>query len=381
MFDPVRGIEGLEEGIYLSRPNRFTIRCLINNKEEKAYLPNPGRLLELLLKDRRLYLIKNNKGDRKKYTVLAVDRDGIPVLLHTHYMNDVAAYLLENNLVKGLEGYRIIKREFMYSRSRFDFLLERDGRLLVLEVKSCTLFGNDIAMFPDAITERGKRHILEMAEMNYDACVLFIVNTPNVRYFLPDYHTDLFFSKTLFDVREKIMIKAIGLGWKMDLSLSGKVKELGIPWEFIVDELDDRGSYILILSLKEDQEIEVGKRMLIPFKSGYYLYVGSEMKGLTSRINRHRRIRKKPFWHIDYLREKADFVNVLPIRTKKDIECLIAKDIRKISDWVVSGFGSSDCNCESHLFALKVNPLEHKDFIDLLIKYRINRIGNQNQNV
>lgn len=374
IFDPVKGIKDIEMGIFLSRPNRFTVRCLINDRETEAYLPNPGRLLELLQKDKRLYLIKNIRKDIKRYTVVAVEREGLPVLLHTHYINDVAAYLIDNNHIKGLEGYRIKKREFTIGGSRFDFILEKDDNLLVLEVKSCTLFGKDIAMFPDAVTLRGKRHLLEMSRMNYKACVLFIVNSPNVRYFSPDYHTDLSFSKTLFDVRERIMIKAIGIGWKENLTLSDQIKELELPWKFIKTELDDRGSYILILFLKENQKIDIGKKLDLSFKKGYYIYVGSAKKNLSLRISRHKRLRKRLFWHIDYLRERADYITTLPIRSKDNLECLIANDIKRISDMVIPGFGSSDCDCDSHLFAMKENPLRTRDLIDLLLYYRIDRL-------
>ncbi|MFN3396633.1 MAG: DNA/RNA nuclease SfsA [Thermodesulfovibrionales bacterium] len=375
MFDPLRGITGLEEGIFLSRPNRFTVECLLNRRKKRAYLPNPGRLIELLLKGNRLYLLRNYNQDRKMdFTVLAVEREGLPILLHTHYANDVAAFLIENDLIRGLEGYRIKRREFSTGRSRFDFLLEKNGKRLLLEVKSCTLFGRDIAMFPDAITERGRRHLLEMSRDDFDACVLFIVNSPRVRYFLPDYHTDLSFARTLFNVREKILIRAIGIGWRKNLSLSGDIRELEIPWGLIEKDLNDSGGYILILYLGEDEWIEVGKLGVLFFKRGYYIYIGSAANNLSSRIDRHRRLRKRAFWHIDYLRERADYVTAFPLRVREDLECLIAQDIKLISDWIIPGFGFSDCNCGGHLFAMRENPLGRKDFIDILLYYRIDRL-------
>ncbi len=371
MFNPVAGIKDLQNGIFLSRANRFIVDCLINGRRERAYLPNPGRLIELLQKGRRLYLLRNDADKKTGYTVIAVERDGMPVLLHTHYMNDVAAYLIENDLIKGLEGYRIKKREYSSGGSRFDFLLEKGGRTLVVEAKSCTLFVRDIAMFPDAVTERGRRHILHMVNEKRDSCILFIVNSPYVRYFMPDYHTDLSFSRALFDTKDRLMIRAIGIGWKKDLSLSGYIRELKIPWKIIGDNLEDRGSYILLLYLGNDSKIAIGELGTITFKRGYYLYVGSGTKNLSSRINRHRRLKKKRFWHIDYLREEAHYVTALPIRTKEHLECIIAQDLRKITDLGVNGFGSSDCRCESHLFFMRENPLLDVRFVNLLLHYRI----------
>jgi len=78
------------------------------------------------------------------------------------------------------------------------------GDPFVLEVKSCTLFGNSIAMFPDAVTVRGRRHIEELAALAVRGTaggVVFLVHTPRVRYFLPDYHTDLTFARTFLNVK------------------------------------------------------------------------------------------------------------------------------------------------------------------------------------
>jgi DNA-binding sugar fermentation-stimulating protein len=65
--------------------------------------------------------------------------------------------------------------------SRFDFLLERNGRPFYLEVKSCTLVGRSIAMFPDAVTARGRRHLEELADMGRRGTpcgVLFLIHWP-----------------------------------------------------------------------------------------------------------------------------------------------------------------------------------------------------------
>ncbi len=158
----------MEKARFISRPNRFTVRCALGSEILDSYLPNPGRLWELLLPDSVLYVVRQKTGENRKLggLVVAVERDGRPVMLHTHACNDIVADLLCKRQLPGFEDLRIVQREISRGSSRFDFLLERDGAQQLLEVKSCTLFGRRIAMFPDAVTSRGKRHLTELAELS-----------------------------------------------------------------------------------------------------------------------------------------------------------------------------------------------------------------------
>ena len=219
----------------------------------RAYLPNPGRLHELFLPEAKLFLVQQelSQGRKIPYLVVAVERDGLPVMLHTHANNLVARHLVEQNKVPGLEGAVVLKAEHAIGHSRFDFLLRREKRDVVLEVKPCTLFGNKIAMFPDAVTARGKRHLLELAGLagsGMATAVLFVVHSPRPRYFMPDYHTDLEFSRTLLAVRDRVMIRAMAVEWKSDLSLGSSVRELLIPWDIIEREAQES---LLLKNLEE----------------------------------------------------------------------------------------------------------------------------------
>jgi sugar fermentation stimulation protein A len=112
----------------------------------------------------------------------------------------------------------------------------------------------------------------------------------------------------------------------------------------------------------------------VKFPKGYYLYAGSARKDLTRRIERHRRLRKTKFWHIDYLREHADFRAAVPIRASDDLECEIAEAINGIAAWNIPGFGCSDCSCGSHLFGMKEDPLGSPEFISRLLYFRMDRL-------
>ena len=200
----------LKTATFIARPNRFVVECEVDGKVVSAYLPNPGRLWELLLPGCVLYLKRNSSAAKIPYTVMAVEKDGLPVMLHTHLTNDVVEILLRKRLVPGLEDTEIVRREATFGDSRFDFLLQRNGKELVLEVKNCTLFHDRLAMFPDAVTARGSRHLrglLELQEKGTDAGVLFVVQWPRARCFMPEYHTDFEFSKVFLKCRDTTLRK------------------------------------------------------------------------------------------------------------------------------------------------------------------------------
>jgi sugar fermentation stimulation protein A len=367
---------------FVSRPNRFLVQCKVKDgKKIRAFLPNPGRLWELLLPGATLYLRRDREIEGKlskrktQHTVLAVEREGRPIFLHTHETNTVAQYLLENALIPPLRGSSIVQAEVPVGRSRFDFLLAHKGKELYLEVKSCTLFGNGVAMFPDAVTARGKRHILELAEMSRNgirASVLFIVHHPKVEWFMPDYHTDLDFSTAMLHCQRDVQFIPAAIGWNKDLSLDvSKTKILRIPWNYLEREVKDRGSYLLIVKLAKETAITAGRLPGSVFQAGYYVYVGSAMSGLSSRLARHRRKNKKMHWHIDYLTAEASDVLPLPIRSSKREECKIAGALSSLRQSGQRGFGSSDCDCATHLLYSPTNPLESEDFHQVLQNFRM----------
>jgi sugar fermentation stimulation protein A len=367
---------------FLKRENRFIVTCSIhNNKTIQAHLPNPGRLWELLLPNSTLFIslcrIRNTTScaaRKTKYTVLAVQKDSSIVFLHTQLTNKVAKYLLEEKLLPPLTAADIVKEEISLGNSRFDFLLNENQQDHYLEVKSCTLFGNDVAMFPDAITERGKKHILELAQMGKNGVkcsILFIVHCLDVKWFMPDFHTDYDFSIALIKSRNYLHIAAVAIGWNPDLTISETIKPLEIPWGHIEKEAKDKGSYLLILRVDKKRRIHIGKLGQLDFNKGYYVYVGSAMNSLSSRIERHVRKRKKVYWHIDYLLNNVEKIIPIPVRSSKRLECEIATALSTIMNQSHPGFGSSDCHCPTHLFYTKDNPLDMKSFHAVLQRFRM----------
>jgi len=112
--------------------------------------------------------------------------------------------------------------------------------------------------------------------------------------------------------------------------------------------------YVLVIWITEDTRISVGALGSMDFAKGLYAYVGSAQSSLEKRIERHFRKSKRKFWHIDYLLddECVKIIKVFHKEVGKTEECKIARKFSQKS-FPITGFGSSDCKCASHLFWLR----------------------------
>lgn len=114
-----------------------------------------------------------------------------------------------------------------------------------------------------------------------------------------------------------------------------------------------KGCYCLVIRLDETTEIRIGKKLgKIKFEKGYYVYVGSAMNSLHSRINRHLNDEKKLHWHIDYFLKYSEITEVIYNKSNRKIECDLSQYIASKTSGI-RYFGCSDCDCESHLYYFK----------------------------
>lgn len=113
-----------------------------------------------------------------------------------------------------------------------------------------------------------------------------------------------------------------------------------------------KGVYVLIINVKKDTLVTVGALGEISFTRGLYAYVGSAQSNLEPRIKRHLKKKKPLFWHIDYLLDSgaAEILKVFAKEADRTEECTIA---RMLKGEAIEGFGSSDCNCISHLVHIR----------------------------
>jgi sugar fermentation stimulation protein A len=150
-------------------------------------MADPGRLRELLLPEKRLWLRPASKPERKtRWTAVLVESpDGSGLIsLDSTLPNRLIAEALRERAISELSEWEFVRAEVKMGRSRFDFLLSRgESDRMVLEVKSVTLVEDGIALFPDAVTERGARHVRELAEIaarpGWEAAVLFVLQRPD----------------------------------------------------------------------------------------------------------------------------------------------------------------------------------------------------------
>ncbi len=183
----------ITEGIFLNRPNRFIAHAEIDGKVETVHVKNTGRCWELLLPGSRVYLsVSDNPNRKTKFDLIAVEkrRDGAsPLLINMDSQIPNAA--AEEWLRKGLlfSSDAVIQREVTYGSSRFDFFMTDGNRKIFLEVKGVTLEENGIAMFPDAPTQRGVKHVRELMQCiqaGYEACILFVIQMKGMIAFCPN---------------------------------------------------------------------------------------------------------------------------------------------------------------------------------------------------
>lgn len=195
-------ISGLICGTFLERPNRFTIIFEHDGKHESAHLRDPGRLKELLIPGVKVLLkpVDYSSHRKTKFDVIAADHKGMLVLINSGLHSELATELIENHLIDELICFKIDKKEYSYGRSRIDFLLSGNSKKMLLEVKGCTLVHEGHALFPDAPTFRGRKHLMELIKARkegYHAAVLFLVLREDAIVFSANIGTDPEFSSTL----------------------------------------------------------------------------------------------------------------------------------------------------------------------------------------
>ena len=195
-------IEGrIIRGVFQERPNRFLALVNVENRALPSFLSNPGRMRELLTTGTEVVLREVLTENRKtNYDLIGVFYNGQMVSVDSRVPNKLVLEALKNRDIEELSGYNKIKPEYGYGHTRFDFFLSNDQERCLLEVKSCTLVKDGVAMFPDAETERGRRHVRDLVKAKkegYRACVLFIVQRNDVQVFAPNDETDPEFGKVL----------------------------------------------------------------------------------------------------------------------------------------------------------------------------------------
>jgi sugar fermentation stimulation protein A len=198
--------DSLIPGRFVDRPNRFLTIVDCEGREIRAHLPNTGRLREILVPGARVYLAPARKANRKTlYSLMLAEIECGLVCLDSNVPTIVAAEFIADGRFAPMAGFEAARREVTVMGSRYDLVLSRVGTPdLIVEVKGVTLIRNGRALFPDAPTERGRRHIEGLAkarEKGFRAAVVFMVMRSDADSFLPNRESDPRFSRALGEAR------------------------------------------------------------------------------------------------------------------------------------------------------------------------------------
>jgi len=199
-----------QKATFLARPNRFIAQVEIAGKTEVAHVKNTGRCKELLIPGTEVIVQKAENPDRKTlYDLIAVRKGNRLINIDSAAPNKVFFEYLQSGV--HIADITAIKSEAKYGTSRFDFYVEAGTRKIFIETKGVTLEENGIALFPDAPTERGVRHVNELAHCvreGYEAQVIFVVQMRDVAYFTPNNNMHPAFGEALL-AAEKAGVKIL----------------------------------------------------------------------------------------------------------------------------------------------------------------------------
>jgi len=204
-------LEWDSEAIFLSRPNRFLARVLVAGMEEEGplevHVHDPGRLKEILVPGNRLLVRRAPGGSRKTGWDLLAGRVGDNwVLVNSSLHRPISQSILMDPDLNPFGRAVDLRPEVRIGRSRLDYLMtDEHGRDVYIEVKGCSLTVDGIAIFPDAPTSRGTRHLeelIDLVEKGHRAGIMILVVGPEAECFFPNFETDPIFSQTFLKAIE-----------------------------------------------------------------------------------------------------------------------------------------------------------------------------------
>lgn len=196
----------MERGIFQRRLNRFVAEIEVLGELVPCHVKNTGRLKELLVPGAGVWVQHCEKEGRKtRYSLIAVEKPGpgkeaVFVNIDSQAPNEAAAGWLSRGADGLFRELSFLKREKKFGNSRFDLYFGAEGRNCFMEVKGVTLDMDGVAMFPDAPTERGVRHVEELVAAvaaGYQSYILFVIQMKGIHAFSPNDITHPAFGEAL----------------------------------------------------------------------------------------------------------------------------------------------------------------------------------------
>jgi len=198
-----------------------------------VHCPNTGSMLGCSTPGAPVMISRSDNPKRKyPHTLEMVEVDGSWVGINTSLTNNLVREALEGGLFPELGRFEEIKAEVKTGQSRLDFLLKSGKELTYLEVKNCTLAQEGVARFPDAVTDRGARHLRELLSLHqqgHRAAIIFCIQLDNVTHFAPANKIDPLYAEILAEVTAK---GVLALACQAEVSPSGIVVNKRLPTRY-----------------------------------------------------------------------------------------------------------------------------------------------------
>ena len=193
-------IEGnLKEARFIKRINRFIGEISIDGETHKTHIANTGRMKELLIEGAKI-IVRLVKDEKRKtaYDLLMVYKEDVLISIDSKLPNVLLEKAFRDNNIPAFQDYTTVKKEVTFGKSRFDLFIHRDQQTAFIEAKCVTYVREDhVASFPDAPTERGRKHVLELIEVHGEemrGAVYFIIQREDAIAFTPNRRMDPLFA-------------------------------------------------------------------------------------------------------------------------------------------------------------------------------------------
>lgn len=224
-----RWIENPQEAQFLKRLNRFACLVELEGTVTKVYLPNTGRLEELLLPGAKVLVEKRRNSGKTLHDLLLVqtrrfpDEKPIWVVVDSRQPPALLRWAIEKQLLESFGAPWEIREEPSSGEGRFDLMIHSNTGTHIVETKSVNLLDSDgVARFPDAPTDRGIRHLKKLIEICSEEVhpwLIFIVMREDATAFSPFRERDPLFSETVTSANEA-GVRILALKFKATIEIT-----------------------------------------------------------------------------------------------------------------------------------------------------------------
>jgi len=223
----------LRECTILRRVNRFVVECLEGGRTIELHLRNTGRLSKLLVRGSRALYRPKREGRTLGYLV-AIDAEGGYAIVDTAVQMSLFERALEKGAFSWLEGFKMEGRNVCFASSRFDYLLKKQALELLLELKSATHVEGLLALYPDAPTKRGRRHVAELAQLaekGLKTALYFLATHPHAESFRVFREVDEgLYRAVLRAIESGVDVRALKMTMNEELAVYASPDPLPIIW-------------------------------------------------------------------------------------------------------------------------------------------------------